>query len=352
MNFKFIINGKFLGQKTTGVQRYAREIIRELDALVGPDEIQIAIPRDVKDIPEYKNIKKIKVGKKANIFWEQVVFPLYAIKKKFITINLCNVAPLLSPGVVCIHDMKIKAKPQYFSKKFLLWYNILFFNASKRAKAIITVSNFSKNEIMKYYHVDSSKVFVVPNAWQHIERVSNADDTLKKYDLKASNYFFSMSSLEPNKNFKWIAEVAKNNPAYTFCIAGSINKTVFREGLGFDCPDNMKLLGFISDSEAKTLMHNCKAFLFPSFYEGFGIPPLEALAAGAKCVAVSDIDVMHELFDESVGYINPYSYNFNPNLLVEKSTQSTLSKFSWVKSAKQLLILLEKIYLFNCVYYN
>ena len=342
MNFKFIINGKFLGQKTTGVQRYAREIIRELDALVGPGEIQIAIPGDVKDIPEYKNIKKIKVGKKTNIFWEQIVFPLYAIKKKLITVNLCNVAPLLSPGVVCIHDMKIKARPQYFSKKFLLWYNILFFNASKRAKAIITVSNFSKNEIMKYYHVDSSKVFLIPNAWQHIERVPNADGTLKKYDLKASNYFFSMSSLEPNKNFKWIAEVAKSNPAYTFCIAGSINKTVFREGLGFDCPDNMKLLGFVSDSEAKTLMHNCKAFLFPSFYEGFGIPPLEAMASGAKCVIVSDIDVMHELFDKSVGYINPYSYNFNPNLLVAKSTQSVLSKFSWVKSAEQLLILLEK----------
>ena len=186
-----------------------------------------------------------------------------------------------SPGIVCIHDVKIKATPQYFSKKFRLWYEILFGNATKRAKKIITVSEFSKSEIVKYFKVDPDNITVIPNAWQHYERIGYDESALSTYGLEKNNYYFSMCSLEPNKNFKWIAEEARKNADMTFAVAGSINRNVFSEGLGFELPPNMKLLGFVSDEEAKTLMRDCSAFLFPTFYEGFGIPPLEAISAGA-----------------------------------------------------------------------
>ncbi len=332
---KIIINGRFLTQKITGVQRYAREIVAELDKIIAKDEIEMAIPPETVNVPVYENIKVVRVGSFHNRMWEQLSFPWYVINKGGLSLNLCNVAPLLSPGIVCIHDVKIKATPQFFSKKFLLWYSLLFWNATKRAKKIITVSEFSKSEIIKYYGINPEKVIVVPNGWQHFKRISYDENALSKYCLKNEDYYFAMSSLEPNKNFGWIAEKAKNNPKDNFVIAGSINEKVFADGLGFKCPTNMKLIGYVTDQEAKTLMRDCKAFLFPSIYEGFGIPPLEAISAGAKRVIVSDIPVMHEIFGDSVEYID-FEDDKESSCKVN-SNENVLSKFSWSFSAVNLL---------------
>lgn len=339
---RIIINGRFLTQRITGVQRYAREICAELDKLVSPDELIMAVPSETTDIPKYKNIKVVKVGRFHNRLWEHISFPLYVLSQKATSLNLCNVAPLISPGIVCIHDIKIKATPQFFSTKFLLWYRLLFFNATRRAKKIITVSNFSKSEIIKYYGVDENKIIVAPNGWQHFARINYDEDTLAKYGLEKDSYYFAMSSLEPNKNFKWIAEQAVKNTNDLYVVAGSINEKVFSEGLGFKCPDNMKLIGYVSDEEAKTLMRDCKAFLFPSIYEGFGIPPLEALSAGCNRVIVSDTDVMHEIFGDCVEYIDD---EVNLGIMKRYSIKYTkvLERFSWNRSALLLMTHLKTI---------
>lgn len=331
---KIIINGRFLTQKITGVQRYAREIVAELDKIIEKDEIEIAIPPETVDVPAYQNIKVLRVGSFHNRLWEHISFPWYVTKQGGISLNLCNVAPLINPGIVCIHDVKVKATPQFFSKKFLLWYELLFWNATRRAKKIITVSEFSKSEIIKYYDVKPEKVIVIPNGWQHFERIAYDENTLSKYNLSQYDYYFAMSSLEPNKNFKWIAETAQNNPKENFVIAGSINEKVFADGLGFERPDNMKLIGYVSDEEAKTLMRDCKAFLFPSFYEGFGIPPLEAMSAGAKRIIVSDIPVMHEIFGDSVDYVCTSCISNGSNYCIKPHV---LNLFNWHKSAQKLI---------------
>ncbi|MCD7883007.1 MAG: glycosyltransferase family 4 protein [Lachnospiraceae bacterium] len=343
---KIIINGRFLLHRVTGVERYARELCAELDKTIAPGELVMAVPPEVNDIPDYKNIKVVKVGRLHNRLWEHISFPMYVSKQKAISLNLCNVAPLPSPGIVAIHDVKIKATPQYFSKKFIAWYNLLFLNEAKRAKKIITVSEFSKREIIKYYNVEPERIVVIPDAWQHYERIGYDENALEKYGLVKKGYYFSMCSLEPNKNFKWIAEVAKRNPNQNFAIAGSINETVFAEGLGFECPENMKLLGYVSDEEAKTLMRDCKVFLFPTFYEGFGIPPLEAMSAGAKQVVVSDTEVMHEIFGDSVVYVDPMDYEakWSVQIAPNESQNNILNKYAWKESANSLKVLLDELH--------
>nr|WP_300657345.1 glycosyltransferase family 1 protein [uncultured Acetatifactor sp.] len=336
---KTVINGRFLVHKVTGVERYAREIVRELDKIVEQGQIEVAVPPEVNEWPSYQNIAVIKVGRWHGRLWEQLSFPIYVAKLGAISLNLCNSSPLLSPGIVCIHDVKIKAVPESFSRLFLIWYGMLFGNAAKRAKKIITVSEFSKKEIIKYYKIDGDKIAVIPNAWQHYERIGYDECAVERHHLVKNKYFFSMSSLEPNKNFRWIAEVAKRNPEYIFAVSGLVNERVFSDGLGFECPKNMRLLGYVSDEEAKALMRDCKAFLFPTFYEGFGIPPMEAMSAGAE-VVVSDSEVMHEVYGETVHYINPMDYSIAFSDLLHhdlrEESKCVLEKYSWERSAHKL----------------
>lgn len=334
MSKKYIVNGRFFSKKITGVERYAVELLKEVDMLVENGQLTIAIPKDA-DVPTYKNIKVIRVGRLKNILWEHISFPIYARRNKMIPISLCNVAPLLYPGIVCIHDVKIKARPDFFSWKFRLWYKVLFANAAWRAEKIITVSEFSKKEIIRHMKVKPERIEVVPSSWSHFKMINEDKNALEKYCLQKEKYYFAMSSLEPNKNFNWIAEVAKKYPMYEFAISGSINNRVFSDGLGFDCPKNMKLLGYISDEEAKYLMKNCKAFVFPTFYEGFGLPPLEAIGSGCRSVIISDTEVMHEIYGKCGTYIDPTKYDYNEEMLeiIQDRDKIILDKYTWIKSA-------------------
>ena len=229
-----VINGRFLGMQMTGVQRYAYEIVQNLDAVVERGKFEIAVPSNLKTNLTLKNIKIVPVGKLKNQLWEHISFPLYTKKRNAEPLNLCNVAPLLKPGIATIHDVKIYAHPDFFSKKFILWYKLLFWNVKKRSNLIITVSDFSKKEIIKYCGIDESKIVVIPNGWQHYERLPADMDVLKKYELHKKNYFFAMSSFDPNKNFKWIADVAKKNPLQNFVVAGGMNTKVFSKKLNFE----------------------------------------------------------------------------------------------------------------------
>lgn len=342
---KFVINGKFLSRRITGAQRYAWEVVKELDKLCEQGEFVLALPKDAINVPTYNNIQSVYVGLHTGIVWEQIDFPIYAIKRGLKTLNLCNVAPLLSPGVSAIFDMKVKSYPQFFSKKFRMWYYLLFWNQTNRCDFIITDSYDAKSEILKYYpHMTPKKVLVAYCSWQHYQNTKFDENTLEKYGLIKGAFFFGMGSLEPNKNFKWIAEVAKRNIQTKFAIAGSLNSKVFANGMGFDCPENVKLLGFISDEEAKTLMRDCKGFLFPSICEGFGMPPLEALSAGCENIVVSDIPVMREIFENEAMYVDNMNYEYNMAQLNLKTAdgQKILDKFSWEESAEKIYNRLKK----------
>lgn len=339
MGRKIIINGKFMSQTVTGVQRYAREILLELDKIVTKeDNIEIVVNAGAKDIPEYKNISVKSIGKFTGNLWEQISLPLYVIKNRGVCVNLCNMMPILTPHIVVIHDVSFKANPGFYSRKFRMWYDFVFNLCMHRIRQIITVSEFSRSEICKYYKISLGKISVIHSAWQHFDRINLDENTLEKYNLNKNDYYFAMSSMSPNKNFKWIAEAAKNNPECVFAVAGGINSKVFGTDFSFDKPENLHLLGYVSDEEAKTLMRDCKAFLFPTFYEGFGLPPLEAMSVGAKAV-VSDNECMREIYGECVQYIesNEFTKIELDNSLNANKQRKILEKYSWRKSAKLFL---------------
>ncbi len=343
---RYAINGRFLTRQVTGVDRYAREIVRELDGMVSPGEAVVVVPRGVELVKplDLASIHYVRYGGRSGHWWEQVEFSAYCRKNGFLGVSLCNTAPMRNPGVVCIHDMAVRANEGNYSKKFIAWYRILFSAIIKRAKAIITVSEFSKREIEKYYPTARGKITVIPNAWQHMQRVDADGSALARYDLKPDGYWFAMSSLAPNKNLRWLMETALLNPGETVAIAGGMNAKVFGEH-GIPEAGNVRYLGYVTDGEAKALMAKCRGFLFPTFYEGFGIPPMEAMASGASCVVVSDTEVMHEVYGDAVVYIDPHvpleDLNGLPQPLIPSDT--CLNGYSWHNSAKRLLQLIRSI---------
>ena len=168
------------------------------------------------------------------------------------------------------------------------------------------MSEFSKNEILRVYGVSPQKITVVYNAWQHMLSIEPSDEkVLKMLGLTKKNFFLSLSTIAPNKNLKWVLNAAKNNPNEVFAIAGSLNPARFGMDLDVASLKNVKFIGYISDNDFVLLSKECKAFLFPSFYEGFGIPPLEAMSRGAP-VVVSNIPVLKEIFRSAAYYIDPY----------------------------------------------
>ena len=341
---KVIINGKFLSQKITGVQRYARETLNRLDSLVENLDIELAIAEDAKDIPNLKNIKKKILSGKASVFWEQIKLPIYIKKQNAIGVHLCHVAPIIKPDIVCIHDANVLRNPQWFTKTLVIWYGLIHSACALRAKKILTVSNFSKKELQAIVKSKDSRIENIGSGWQHIERIPYAVDTLERYNLKSKSFYFSLGTQAPHKNMKWIYQCARSNPNETFVLSGSFYNKVFKKTTE-SLPPNVRYLGYLSDSDVKTLMKECKAFLFPSLYEGFGLPPLEALSMGTTIFA-SDIPIMREIFEDSVNYIDIHSQNYSlqsgfPNGSDKKA--SILGKYNWQFVAEKILKTLHMI---------
>lgn len=347
---KYAINGRFITQRVTGVQRVEREIVFALDNNLKTDSFCIVVPEQI-DIGEFSKLKKIiivKYGRHQNHLWEQIDLPYFIKKNGLLGIHLGNTAPLIKPDIVFIHDMNLVRNPKWFKLKFRIWYKIQYINTFKRSIKILTNSNFSKNEMLKCYKCNSDKIQVLPLGWQHFKIDSNCDIETK-YGLKKYEYFFSLYQMQAYKNFKWIVEVAKRNPQQIFVVTGwrynkvsvsKINEKEIRK-----CK-NIKILGYISDEDIVALIRNCKAFLFPSKYEGFGLPPLEAMGVGCKCICVGDIPVMHEVFGSTVNYIETGDFNYDFENLIkvdEMKSKNILEKYSWVETVKILETILEEI---------
>lgn len=342
-NKRIAINGQFTARKMTGQERFAYEIVKELDLIVDAKDWVLVVPKDAVNIPKLYNIPIIKYGRVKGSLWEQVYFFYYTFRHNLLSLNLCSVMPVLKPGIICIHDLSYKVNPQYFKTVYsfisMLWHRVLFRFAWWFSPFILTVSEFSKQQMIDCYKVDADKIVVVGNGWEHFTRIKE-DETIKerKPNLFSKPYFFSLGSLAPNKNIDWVLKIAQNHPQYIFNIAGRNGLKEY--GLNYNEEDfpNVNFLGYITDGEIKYLMANCKAFIFPSFFEGFGIPPLEALSVGAKII-VSNTSCLPEIFGDSAYYIDPHNYNINLYSLLNTSVndrQLVLNRFHFRIFAKKI----------------
>ena len=188
--------------------------------------------------------------------------------------------------------------------------------------------------MIEVYDYKPEKVVVIPNGWQHFNRIKLLDENLEdKYpQIRGKEFFFSLSSLAPNKNVDWIFKIAQKHPQYEFLIAGNVQKNFAGKDYREMEQNNVTLIGYISDAEIKTLMSKCKAFIF----EGFGIPPLEAMSVGAEII-ISKASCLPEIFENSVHYIDPFDTNISLDEILRSrvaDSSKILQKYNYKTAAE------------------
>ena len=350
-NKKILINGYFLCRHLTGIERYAHEITKRLDALCRPDEIAIIIPADVVSIPEYKNIQIIRHGETIqHILWQMLTLQKFLIKnKEYIIFEFANTGLPFAPGIVCLHDIYCEFFPEDFNSKkdkVIRVYNKWQYRLiAKKAKHIITVSQFSKNQISKTYCINPDRISVIYSSWNHFRDIKSDYSVFNDFIALEKPFYFSLGSLSKRKNIKWIIEYAVKHPEYMFAISGENLPTAQELELNKTSKiSNIILLGYLSDEKVKALMEKCTAFILPSYYEGFGLTPLEALSCGAP-VIIANAASLPEIYGKTAHYIDPFDINIDlEELLLEpvESPNEILAKYSYDTAAEQVYSLIQK----------
>ena len=320
--------------------RYAREILLELDRLAEPDEFCLVVPVYAEHVPALEKIKTVRYGSVKGILWEQTDYPRYLKQMGQKGFGFNNTFPFLRPGMLVIYDIAYKLYPQFHGKISNLYHRLVFSIAAKRSDPIVTDSYFSKYQLIDFYHIAPERITVIGSAWQHMERIEADGQILNELGLTGKAYYFTLGSLSIMKNTKWVIEVARKYPQRLFVLSGA--KSLAERG-DFTAPANVLLTGYISDAQIKALMQNCQAFIYPSIYDGFGLPPLEALSQGAQVIC-SNAACLPEVYGGSVHYIDPYDTNVDLDALLKEHAdppESVLNKYSWKKSATALYTLLQ-----------
>ncbi len=291
---RIFINGRYLSQGLTGVQRFAQELVArlipsELDARLLTMRGLNKLSLEMQSLPSIKGNAQV---------WEQLVLPFYLkLSGSPLLINLGNSAPVLySNSFVCLHDTAFKHQPRWFSNTFVGWYNFMIPRILKSARQVLTVSDFSKNEIMRYYQVPADKISVLYNGKPSFTQGGSA-----AFEVPLGDYALCVGSLSERKNQKQLIEayLQIDKPNFKLVLAGALNEDLFhsQEALleRIKQSDTVILKESPSDEELAQLYTHAKFCVYVPHYEGFGIPVLEAFAY-KKPILLSDIPVFKELF--------------------------------------------------------
>lgn len=307
------INGRFLGAPISGVPRYGREVLSALDALLiesaYPDTVEILVPRSVQVDTSYRKLSIRQVGRLNGHAWEQLELPFYAWGG--VLYSPSGSAPLLHPrNVLTIHDAIVFAAPEGCPFAYRLWYRFLSIVLTRTAAHVLTVSEFSKRDITHYCKSNPDKVSVVYPGSQYLCSVAGDESILTKYSLCKFGYVLAVGSSAPNKNFAGILRAADQLAlsGIDVVLVGKTGLSVGRHGPKMKPLDlsRVKNVGFATDAELRSLYENAGCFVFPSFYEGFGLPPLEALSLGCPTV-ISNCASLPEVCGEAALTCDPHS---------------------------------------------
>ena len=280
------INGRFLTQSVTGVQRFAAEIVTALAALHATGEA----PRPRLLAPPgapvtFAGLTVEITGSRTGQAWEQLDLPRAAGAGPLL--NLGNTAPLRGTRrAVVIHDAGAFDTPESYTLAFRSWYRALHLTLPRTGARIVTVSEFSRARLAARLRLDPVSIAVVPEGGEHVLRSAADAGVLDRHGLTPNGYALAVGTRAAHKGLGALRGAADVLAArgMVLAIAGATNAGVF----GTDSAptgDAVRPLGRVTDAELRALYENAFCLLFPSRYEGFGLPPLEAMWCGCPIIA-------------------------------------------------------------------
>lgn len=364
---KIGIDARFYGPQGKGLGRYTEKLIKNLEKIDFQNQYFIFLRKENWNeyVPQNSNFKKVL----ANLPWytihEQLLMPKIIRKYKIDLMHFPHFnIPIFYFGdfVVTIHDLillKFPTKkattlgPILYKLKYL-GYKLVINQAVRRAKTIITVSNFTKKEIVEYFALDPEKIVVIYEACDGVEYgqlslpVSNSKIT-KPYLLYVGNAY-------PHKNLENLLEVfniLKRKLNFQLVLVGKLDYFYQRlkkyaQKLGLLQDNSVIFFGFASQQDLACLYDNASLYVTPSFIEGFGLPALEAMSYGLPVVA-SGTSSLPEILDKAALFFDPNDKKDmiltilkaldDQNLrkkMIQKGYEQ-VKKFSWKKCAKETL---------------
>ncbi len=268
--------------------------------------------------------------------------------------------------IVFIHDLAYKSCPHTVSAKTRLWLELSVKKSCRRAERIVTVSDFSKREIIRYLQIPKEKIAVVPNAVDQ-DRYHPCTQkqvcTVKKRLGICGEYFLYLGTIEPRKNlerligaYEMLCERIKNAPLLVLAgKKGWLCRGIYQKAERLRQQGKILFTGYIRQEDSPALMCGAQAFVFPSLYEGFGMPVLEAMACAAP-VIVSNTSSLPEVVSDAGIMVNPYcerdifqamrricqNKDFR-NRLRQKSI-ARAKTYTWAQSAEKLMEVYRSLY--------
>jgi glycosyltransferase involved in cell wall biosynthesis len=261
----------------TGVQRYAQELCRRLNGLVEP-----VVPR--------QPLQGIK-----GHLWEQMVLPK-RVRGQLLW-SPANTGPIaISRQVLTVHDVASLDHPEWFGPRFAGWYRWMTPMLVKRVSRVITVSEFSKQRLVELTGIAESRVVVIPNGVDdrfHPQPDEEIGRVRRKLRIPSECYLLSLGSIEPRKNLatllkSWRVAMQRLPQELWLVVAGVAGSDRVFQGSGIETvPERVMFSGFVNDEDLPGLYSGATALAYPSVYEGFGLPVLEAMAAGCVPIAAN-----------------------------------------------------------------
>jgi glycosyltransferase involved in cell wall biosynthesis len=275
-----------------GVQRYARELVRSLDG-----RVRAIFPRH-------------RLNGVRGHLWEQAVLPVLA--RGHLLWSPANVGPLsVRRQVLTIHDLSPIDHPEWFDKRFAAWYRCIIPLLARRVTRLITVSEFSRRRLLDLTGLPESRVLAIPNGVADRFHPRTADEirhVKQKTGIYPDTYVLSVGTVEPRKNLPqllnaWRLSEPRLPDVWLVIVGAEGKKNVFRATNIESLPRRVLFTGFVADDNLPALYSGAVAFAYPSTYEGFGLPALEAMASGTVPI-VADSTALPEVVGDSGLLVN------------------------------------------------
>ncbi|KQP18808.1 glycosyltransferase family 1 protein [Pseudorhodoferax sp. Leaf267] len=306
---RVVFNGRFLAQPHTGVQRYALETLRALDALLAaaPARLlrahyELALP-DGATVPAMSAVRTAHVPGHASHRWEQ--WPLLRHARGAFLVNFSYSGPWLKRSqLVTVHDATARVMPETFSRGYRWFHDASVGLLGRSARSLMTVSHFSRDELRRHFGLLRSDIVVGVEGGEHACSRADDDAVLRRHGLVPRGYVLSVGSEKPNKNFGILGSAVALLPQFPWpvAVAGARDIGIFR-GAAVRA-DGFRFLGFVPDEDLPALYRQAACFVLPSLYEGFGLPAVEAMANDCPVLAARAAS-LPEVCGDAALYFDP-----------------------------------------------